>query len=300
MIELRAQVVLHQRDDLLPGLLRDLEATRVDRGPSGRSGQLHAERLGHARHGRGGAHRHAVPVRARHASLGDVALVDGHPAGLHLGLELPHVRSRTDVLALVLAVEHRPASDHDGRQIDAGRRHQQARRRLVAAGQQHHPVERVGAHQLLGLEREKVPVEHGGRAHQRLAGGHDGELQREPAGLPDATLDRLGDPVQVGVARRQLRPGGRDADHRPAVEHLRAETLVAHPRPVHHARAALGAEPLLAAPRSSVPAHSTILSGRRRLSAIRRRPRPINWRNGPRLLAARRVAQRWGSGSSGR
>ena len=101
------------------GRLRDLVAAGVDRRPGRRPGQLHAERLGHARHRRRRAHRHAVPVGAGHAALGDGALGGGHPAGLHLGLELPDVGARADVLTAELAVEHRPAGDHDRR---AGRR----------------------------------------------------------------------------------------------------------------------------------------------------------------------------------
>ena len=48
------------------------------------------------------------------------------------------------------AGEHRAARQHDRRQVDRGRRHQQRRDRLVAAAEQHHAVDRVGAEHLLG------------------------------------------------------------------------------------------------------------------------------------------------------
>ena len=117
-------------------------------GPGGRSGQLHAERLGQAGHRRRGAHGHAVPAGPGHAALGDRRTRPGviRPAA-SLRLELPHVRARADVAAAELAVEHRPAGDHDRGQVDARRAHQQCRGGLVAAGQQDDAVERVGAQQ---------------------------------------------------------------------------------------------------------------------------------------------------------
>src|SRR5262249_56002332 len=86
---------------------------------------------------------------------------------------------------------------------------------------------------------------------------HGRELQREPARLPDSALHRLSHPVQVDVARREFGPGGRDADHRAAVEDLRGEALAAHPGPVAHAGPPGRAEPLGAA-ESAVGCHKTI------------------------------------------
>ena len=77
--------------------------------------------------------------------------------------------------------------------------------------------------------------------------GHHGELEGEAARLPDAALHRLGDLVQVRVARGQLGPGRRDPDDRPAVEDVGAVPLVAHPGAVDHPGPSVRAEPLLAA-----------------------------------------------------
>ena len=139
-------------------------------------------------------------------------------------------------LALELAVEHRAAGDHHRREVDAGRGHQQPRSGLVAAGQQHHAVQRVGPDQLLGLHGQQVAVQHRGRAasaSRRCA--MTGNTSGNPPACQTPRLTASATRSQVDVARRQFRPGGRDADDRAAVEDLRAEALVAHPGPVEHA-----------------------------------------------------------------
>ena len=114
-----------------------------------------------------------------------------HLAGLeHLG-ELPHVRARADVLAAELAVEHRPAGDADGRQVARRRAHQQRRRGLVAAHQQHDAVERIGADRLLDVHRGLVAEQHRRRAHQRLAEAHHRKLDREAARVEHAVAHVL-------------------------------------------------------------------------------------------------------------
>ena len=85
------------------------------------------------------------PWRAVHAALGLDEVVQRHRAGAHLLAHLPHAGARAELLAAPLAVEHRPAGDADRRQVDARRAHQQRRRGLVAAHQQHDAVDRVAA-----------------------------------------------------------------------------------------------------------------------------------------------------------
>ena len=140
--------------------------------------------------------------------------------GLHRLGHLPERGARADPLAAEPAVEHRPAGDEDRRHVDARRAHEERGRGLVAAGQQHHAVERVGAQRLLDVHGAEVAVEHRGRAERALARREDRELERQPAGLVDAVPHPLGEVAQVGVAGGELRPGVADADHRAAVEEV--------------------------------------------------------------------------------
>ena len=58
-----------------------------------------------------------------------------------------------------------------------------------------------------------------------------GQVERDAAGLVDPLLDALGDLVEVGVARRQVRRGVGDRDVRPAVEGVGRQPAP-HPGPV--------------------------------------------------------------------
>ena len=140
-----------------------------------------------------------------------------------------------------------PPRHADGRQVDAGRAHQQRGRGLVAAHQQHHAVDRVAADAFLDVHAGEVAVQHRGRAQQRLAERHHRELEREAAGLVDADLDLLGQRAEVRVAGRQFAEGVADADHRPAVELVVRHALALDPAAVGETVAVLAAEPLLAA-----------------------------------------------------
>ena len=97
-----------------------------------------------------------------------------------------------------------PARDEDRRNVDRGRAHEQRRRGLVAAGEQHDAVERVGAQRLLDVHGAEVAVEHRRRPERALAGREDRELDRQTAGLVDAVAHPLGEVAEMGVARRKL------------------------------------------------------------------------------------------------
>ena len=77
----------------------------------------------------------------------------------------------------------------------------EAGRGLVAAAEQHRAVDRMRAQQLLGLHREEVAVEHGGRLHHHLGKRHRRQLDREAAGLQHAALHLFGALAQMRVAR---------------------------------------------------------------------------------------------------
>ncbi len=238
---------LDHLDDPPAALLGDGHAARVGGGDVGAAGQGHAQRLGQAGHGAGGAHHHAVAVAAVHRALDLDKLLLGQPPGAAHIPEAEHIGARADLLAVPAALEHRPARDHDRRDIGAGRAHQLGRRGLIAAAQQHHAIDRVGLDHLLHVHGHQVAVEHGGGLDQHLAERDRGELQRQAAGLPDAALDRLGDDPQVGVAVGQLAPGVADADHRPAIEDIAREALRARPRAMDKGVERDAVEPVLAA-----------------------------------------------------
>ena len=141
-----------------------------------------------------------------------------HLAGLDLLAEAPHIGAGAERPAAIVAVQHRPAGNGDRRQIAARRAHDQGRRRLVAAAQQDHAVDRVAANRLLDVHRREVAEQHRRRPQAGLTQRGDRELERDPAALPHAALDVLGHFTEVEVARRQLRPRVADADDRAAVE----------------------------------------------------------------------------------
>jgi hypothetical protein len=121
-----------------------------------------------------------------------------------------------------------PGRAEDERQAHAGGPHHRAGRGLVAAGQQHHAVDRVRAQQLLDLHRQQVAVEHGRRLDHHLAQAQRRQLEGQAAGQQHAPLDRLGALAQMGVAGREVAPGIDDGDHGP-----RQQVLAPHPHLLH-------------------------------------------------------------------
>ena len=140
--------------------------------------------------------------------------------------------SGADLLALVVAIEHRAAGNADRRQITARGPHQQRWCGLVTPDQQHDPVHRKPADRLLDIHRGEVPIQHRGWPHLAFGVREDRELEWKAASLPDASLHMFADLAEVGVAGIELAKSIRDADHRTTVEHLARKPLVLHPRAV--------------------------------------------------------------------
>ena len=165
---------------------------------------------------RGGrAHGVARPAAAAQALL---ELCPGRvvePSGPALVPHPPQGRPGADRPPAKLRYRPGAAGDQDRRDIGADRAHQRARDALVAVGQHDQPVERVGAHHFLDLDREQVAVEHRARLHQVLAERDGPELRADAAGLLDARLHLDGQLAQRQVARIQVAGRVRDADHRP-------------------------------------------------------------------------------------
>ena len=149
--------------------------------------------------------------------------------GPRLFAEPPHVGAAAERLAAEVAGQHRTARHDDRGDVDGCRRHQQRGNRLVAAAEQHEPVDRVGAEHLLHRHRRHVAPQHRGRLDLRLAERDDGQVVGHAARCPHALLDAVGDLVEVHVARREVGRGVRDRDLR-----LRAvERVLGIPRRIH-------------------------------------------------------------------
>ena len=197
----RLQVLAHDFDGAHAGLVGDLAALAIRRRDRGAAGQRHAERLGHRIHGRGGAHRVAVADRRRRVrdDVDEFLVVD--LAGGDILPRLPDHRARARELAVVIAVEHRPAGKHDRRRVDGCRRHQTGRRGLVAAGHQHHAVERIAVEHFDQAEIGEIAVERRGRPLAGLLDGMHRKFERDAAGIADALAHALGEFQMMAIAR---------------------------------------------------------------------------------------------------
>ena len=139
---------------------------------------------------------------------------------------LPEHGAGTGELAVVIAVEHRAAGQHDGRRVDRCRRHQTSRRGLVAAGHQHHAVERIAVQHFDQAEISEVAVERRGRPLAGLLNWMHRKLERDAAGVADAFAHALGKLQMMAVARAEIGAGLRDADDRLARGQLLAGEAV--------------------------------------------------------------------------
>ena len=211
--------------------------------------QRHADRFGNRGHGRGGAHGHAGAVAAGDAGLDIDPVLVGNPAGTPLVPVFPGVGPRAQRLALPVAAQHRPGGEIDRGQIHAGGTQQQRRRGLVAAAHQHHAVDGVAAQQFLGIHRQQVAVEHGGRLQERFRQRQRRQLHREAAGHQDAALDVVDPALEMHVAGLRVRPGIEDRDHRAAFPLLRRITHLHGARAMAEGAEIVGRKPARAAQR---------------------------------------------------
>ena len=201
--------------------------------------QAHAQGLGERIHRRGGAHRVAVADRGRRGGddLHELLIVD--LALGEVGAGPPHDRARAGALAVMPAVVHRSAREHDRRNVDRRRRHDAGRGRLVAAGRQHHSVEKIAHQHLDQAEIGEIAVKRRRRPLARLLNGVDRKFERHAAGRGDPVAHPLGEFEVVAVAGRKIGAGLGDADDRLARAQLagrQAEIEVALDIERRHAR----------------------------------------------------------------
>ena len=121
--------------------------------------------------------------------------------GAYILAHRPHRRTRADALALEPAIEHRPARDDDRRQIDARRPHHQRRRGLVAADQQHQPVQGIGAYRLrFNIDAGEVAIKHGQSGASTSRRGSSPGTRPESRPSPKRRVSMLGDGIRPGNA----------------------------------------------------------------------------------------------------
>ena len=225
----RAQVLIGHVDDALAGLVGHLRALAIRSGDRRLAGQRHAERLRDRVHRRGRAHRVAMAGRRRAVAgaAHELLLVD--LACAEQPSRAPDHRARADQLAVVPAVEHRPAVEGDRRDVDGRRGHDRGRRGLVAAGGEHHRVDRIAVQDLDQPEIGEVAVERRGRPPAILEDRVHREFHRNPAGVANARLDPLRParggcgctargPNRTGRCRRSALPE-RNSSRRESVVH---------------------------------------------------------------------------------
>ncbi len=111
--------------------------------------------------------------------------------GRQLAPRAPDHRAGADQLALVPAVQHRPAGEHDGGDVDRRGRHDPGGRRLVAAGGQHHGVDRIAVQDLDQPEIREIAVERRRRPAAVLEDRMHREFHRHAARVANAVAHAL-------------------------------------------------------------------------------------------------------------
>ena len=160
---------VHHLHDAPPRLSGQHVAAAVNGREGGIARQADAQGLDHAGHGAGRSHGHAVTVAAVHAAFSLEKLLQLERAGAHLLAHAPDTGARAQFLSSPFAVEHGAARNANRGQANTRRTHEQRRRRLVAAHEQHHPIDGVAAYAFLHIHAGQVAVKHGGGAQQGLA-----------------------------------------------------------------------------------------------------------------------------------
>ena len=130
------------------------------------------------------------------------------------GAGFPDHRAGTNHATLPPAVEHWPARQHDGRDIDRRCCHQAGGCRLVAAGGQHHTVERIAIEHLDQTDIGKIAVQRRGGAFAGFLNRVDRKFKGNTARIANAGAGTFRQINMVAVAGRQVAAGLGNADDR--------------------------------------------------------------------------------------
>ncbi len=166
--------------------------------------------------------------RRRRRTGGVEELVLGDLAGGQGPARAPDDRARTDQVAVMVAVQHRPARQDNGRDVDGGGSHDPGRRRLVAAGGQHHCVDRIAVQDLDQRHHAEIAVDGGGRTAAVLKDRVARKFHADAAGVADTLARPLGQLQVDAIARRDVAAGLGEADDRPARTQFLGRDAIVH------------------------------------------------------------------------
>jgi len=214
----RSQVLLERTHDRHTALLGEAQALRIHRRHRAVAWQRQAEHLGEAVHRVGGEHARARAAGRTSRTLEGFEALVVEIAG-HVAADRLERRVEVDGATTLPASEHRPAADHDGRDVEAHRRHEHARDDLVATRHEDEGVEGMAFGHGFDAVRHQLPtrqrVEHALVVHRDpVADARHAELERGAAGHAHAGLHRLGDLTQMHVTRDRFAERVGDADER--------------------------------------------------------------------------------------
>ena len=149
--------LLEQADHGLAAGEGEVVAAAVDSGGGRATGQAHAQRLGHRRHGVGSEHPGAGADRRAGVALDERELFVAEAAR---GVGADSLEDADDVEGLVPEApgQDGAAVEEDAGQVETGGGHQHAGQRLVAAGEGHHAVKALGVHHHLDGVGDDLPA----------------------------------------------------------------------------------------------------------------------------------------------
>ncbi|MNO79174.1 hypothetical protein D3C76_703350 [compost metagenome] len=158
--DLRRTHILHdQFADALAGGVGHLSALTVRRRNARATRQRHAQGFSQGVHRQGGAHGVAVAHRGRgRGGHFHEAFVIDFPGG-HQVACMPEYGARADQFTFVVAIEHRPARQDNGRKISGGGGHQAGRGGLVATGGEDDTIEWIAVENLHQPQISQVTVQ---------------------------------------------------------------------------------------------------------------------------------------------
>ena len=196
-----------------PGFFGNPDAVCRHGGRRGATGHRHAQRLGDAGHGAGGAHHRAG------AHAGDQLVVHISDFfgvnffGAELGPITTAIGAGTYAFTAVRAGQHGAGDELDGRQPGRGGSHQLGWHGFVATTDQHHGIHRLRLEHLFGVHRHQVAQEHAGGRGKTFMDADGGEIHRQAAGHEHPAFDSLDQLRRIAMAGVVGAAGVGNADH---------------------------------------------------------------------------------------
>ena len=209
-------IFLQHLHDLHASVLGETEPLGIYRRDRAVALKSHTKRLGDAVHAVRGIHAGTGPAGRADLSLIFRYLFLGELACRIGAYRLKHGREAS-LPSVDMSGHHRAAADENGRDVDAGSRHQETRNILVAVRNHHQSVELMrDCHALRGIADQitgNQRILHSDVAHgDTITDRNRREHHRHSASLGNAHLHRLSNLVQVHVARNDFVVGADDTD----------------------------------------------------------------------------------------